>query len=63
MKNKFVTFIIILLFVFSAIITNANDIKNYSYEIVNKFPHDQSAFTQGFLFKDGYIYEGTGIYG
>ncbi|MFW6025766.1 MAG: glutaminyl-peptide cyclotransferase [Candidatus Woesearchaeota archaeon] len=65
MKNKILNFILIiaLILVFSSMVGKANDIKNYSYEIVNKFPHDENAFTQGFLYKDGYIYEGTGKYG
>lgn len=32
----------------------------YSYEIVNTFPHDANAFTQGLEYKDGYLYESTG---
>ncbi|WP_377178070.1 glutaminyl-peptide cyclotransferase [Namhaeicola litoreus] len=35
----------------------------YNYEIVKEFPHDQLAFTQGFEYHDGYIYESTGQYG
>jgi glutamine cyclotransferase len=35
----------------------------YGFEIVDAFPHDASAFTQGLLFEDGYLYEGTGLYG
>ncbi len=35
----------------------------YSYEIVNEFPHDPEAFTQGFEFYNGYLYESTGQYG
>jgi glutamine cyclotransferase len=35
----------------------------YGFEIVNAFPHDAGAFTQGLLFEDGYLYEGTGLYG
>ncbi len=31
--------------------------------IVNSFPHDSQAFTQGLVFKDGFMYEGTGIRG
>lgn len=34
----------------------------YTYEIVNRFPHDSQAFTQGLVYKDGYFYEGTGLY-
>ena len=32
----------------------------YSYKIVNRFPQDIEAFTQGLKFEDGYIYLGTG---
>ncbi|NLE43718.1 MAG: glutaminyl-peptide cyclotransferase [Chloroflexi bacterium] len=34
-----------------------------SYEIVNAYPHDPLAFTQGLLFADGFLYESTGLYG
>jgi glutamine cyclotransferase len=37
--------------------------KVYSYEVVNTYPHDDKAFTQGFVFHDGYFYESTGQYG
>ncbi|MGB2127842.1 MAG: glutaminyl-peptide cyclotransferase [Flavicella sp.] len=32
----------------------------YTYEIVNTFPHDSNAFTQGLEYKDGFLYESTG---
>ena len=32
----------------------------YTAEVVNKFPHDPNAFTQGLVFHDGFLYEGTG---
>jgi glutamine cyclotransferase len=32
----------------------------YGYEIVHIYPHDPSAFTQGLVFIDGKLYEGTG---
>lgn len=35
----------------------------YTYTIVNEFPHDKTAFTQGFEYHDGYFYESTGNYG
>lgn len=35
----------------------------YTYQIVNTYPHDAGAFTQGFVFFDGFLYEGTGRYG
>lgn len=35
----------------------------YSYVVINQFPHDPQAFTQGFLYSEGFFYEGTGLYG
>ena len=35
----------------------------YGYNMVNTYVHDQNAFTQGLVFADGYLYEGTGNYG
>jgi len=32
----------------------------YGYEVVNKWPHDPSAFTQGLVFLDGKLLESTG---
>jgi glutamine cyclotransferase len=36
---------------------------HYTYNVVNVYPHDESAFTQGLVFEDGFLYEGTGLYG
>jgi glutamine cyclotransferase len=36
---------------------------NYTYQVVNTFPHDPRAFTQGLLFHDGKLLESTGLYG
>jgi len=35
----------------------------YDFEIVNTYPHDPEAFTQGLLFLDGFLYESTGLRG
>lgn len=32
----------------------------YTYEIVNSFPHDKRAYTQGLFYHDGFLFEGTG---
>ncbi|MFP3898054.1 MAG: glutaminyl-peptide cyclotransferase [Dehalococcoidia bacterium] len=34
----------------------------YTYTIVNTYPHDPDAFTQGLVFQDGTLYESTGGY-
>jgi glutamine cyclotransferase len=36
---------------------------HYTYNIVNVYPHDESAFTQGLVFENSFLYEGTGRYG
>lgn len=35
----------------------------YGYEVVKVFPHDTRAYTQGLVYLDGFMYEGTGQYG
>jgi len=35
----------------------------YNFEIINEFPHDKNAFTQGFEYYNGFFYESTGNYG
>ena len=35
----------------------------YTYTIVNTYPHDQGAFTEGLVFDNGVLYEGTGLNG
>jgi glutamine cyclotransferase len=37
--------------------------KVYRCEVVNAFPHDTNAFTQGLAYCDGELYEGTGLHG
>jgi glutamine cyclotransferase len=38
-------------------------VPSYGYEIVNTYPHDPNAFTQGLVYFDGDLYESTGRYG
>lgn len=33
------------------------------YQVVQVFPHDPEAFTQGLVYLDGVLYEGTGLFG
>ncbi|MFQ6035538.1 MAG: glutaminyl-peptide cyclotransferase, partial [Sedimentisphaerales bacterium] len=35
----------------------------YTYQVVNAYHHDPNAFTQGLVFENGFLYEGTGLYG
>ncbi|CAM1339641.1 glutaminyl-peptide cyclotransferase [Tenacibaculum aestuarii] len=32
----------------------------YSYKLLNTYPHDKEAYTQGLEYKNGYLYESTG---
>jgi glutaminyl-peptide cyclotransferase len=34
-----------------------------NYEIVKIWPHDRGAFTQGLIYRDGFLYESTGLNG
>jgi glutamine cyclotransferase len=34
-----------------------------TYEVVASWPHDRNAFTQGLIWRDGTLYESTGLYG
>ncbi|MFW6149783.1 MAG: glutaminyl-peptide cyclotransferase [Atribacterota bacterium] len=54
----------LLLFFESYVIGSNNDhIPILQYEIIDIFPHDSESFTQGLVWKDGFLYEGTGLYG
>jgi glutaminyl-peptide cyclotransferase len=35
----------------------------YRYKVARSYPHDRRAFTQGLVYEDGYLYEGTGLHG
>jgi glutamine cyclotransferase len=37
--------------------------RRLTFDIINTYPHDPSASTQGLVYHRGYIYEGTGIQG
>jgi glutaminyl-peptide cyclotransferase len=34
-----------------------------SYRVVNAYPHDPAAYTQGLIYRDGFLYESTGLRG
>ena len=35
----------------------------HSFEVVHAYPHDAEAFTQGLVYRDGFLYESTGLQG
>jgi glutamine cyclotransferase len=38
-------------------------VPTYGFSVVRSFPHDRQAFTQGLIFRNGVLYEGTGLNG
>jgi glutaminyl-peptide cyclotransferase len=46
-----------------AVARSSSEVPTYTYEVVNSWPHDRAAFTQGLVFHDGYLLESTGQYG
>jgi len=45
---------------YSNIVILPSAAKQYAFEVVNVFPHDTKAFTQGLQYVDGVLYESTG---
>jgi glutamine cyclotransferase len=43
--------------------TQSQSAQKTSYEVVNSYPHDPTAFLQGLVWSDGGFYESTGLYG
>ncbi len=35
----------------------------FGYRVVNSYPHDADAYTQGLIYRDGFLYESTGLNG
>ena len=35
----------------------------YGYEVLNRYPHDTAAFTEGLVYTGSALYESTGLYG
>lgn len=60
----FITFLLLIIGLIAVIsYSKTDDAKKYSFKIVNTYPHDADAFTQGLVFNGGYLYESTGLYG
>ena len=66
------TLLIVILIIVSASLvafldvnsTSANaTVMNYTYFIINTYPHDTSAFTEGLVYSGGFLYESTGLNG
>lgn len=46
-----------------AVFSSAWATETLSYRVVNRYPHDPAAFTQGLIYDNGVFYESTGLYG
>ena len=44
-------------------VPSASSVPLYSYQVIHVYAHDRNAFTQGFEYKNGFLYEGTGLNG
>ncbi len=54
----------LLAFVFALPVAAAGaPVPVWSYRVVHAYPHDPGAFTEGLFWKDGYLYESTGLNG
>ncbi len=38
-------------------------VPHYRYKVIKTYAHDANNFTQGLVYQDGFLYEGTGLYG
>ena len=50
-------------FVYSCSNSTESTTPVYTYNVVNTYPHDRTASTQGLVFENGVLYEGTGLRG
>jgi glutamine cyclotransferase len=71
MKKQNLMIIIIILLVLSGVsiifLLDGNPVNDepvqYTVKVERSYPHDPNAFTQGLIFEDDVLYEGTGLYG
>ncbi|BAZ43115.1 hypothetical protein NIES4102_01110 [Chondrocystis sp. NIES-4102] len=68
MKKKFIALAIITAMFITSVYARENQFlstppKTCGYQVVNTYPHDPTAFTQGLIYHQGELYESTGIAG
>jgi glutamine cyclotransferase len=56
-------FLVALAAAFSAGFNPQRRVPVVGYEVVKVYPHDPQAFTQGLIYRNGFLYEGTGLNG
>lgn len=47
-------------YLMSALKNRAHVVPGYTYEVLNEYPHDAGAFTQGLVLENGVVFESTG---
>jgi glutaminyl-peptide cyclotransferase len=52
-----------ILTAFVALLLLAPAAPQYGFRVVKTYPHDRNAFTQGLEYREGFLYEGTGLVG
>ena len=52
-----------ILVIFNRINASKSTVTDYTYTIVNTYPHDTNAFTEGLFYSGGFLYESTGLNG
>lgn len=57
------TFLLLITGLISCSLLSSEKSISHTYKIINMYPHDKEAFTQGLFYEDGYLYESTGQYG
>jgi len=62
-KIAFIALLSVLLIFGCSDTKNTETAADYTYKVVHTYPHDPNAFTQGLVFENGFLYEGTGLNG
>lgn len=52
--------VLVLLLLLAASLAAAQEPQLYGYRVVNTYPHEITAFTQGLIYREGELWEGTG---
>ena len=55
---RFLLFTVLL--ITSSYCSAQEQLAQYGFQVINTFPHNISSFTQGLVYHEGFIYEGTG---
>jgi glutaminyl-peptide cyclotransferase len=68
-RTRAVINIIVVFFLFGPLLSTSSwsqsgrETPEYTFRIVHTFPHDPAAFTQGLEYRNGFLYESTGLKG